>query len=187
MKEQLSENKDFIIQIKGLKIGKYEYDFPIGGSFFKSFGNTQILDASVDVKIVIEKGGGWMNVVCDADGYLVVECDRCLDELELPVDFTASMAVKFAKTDDDPQSDEFLVVDPTDGELDLSQFIYDYICVNMPLQRVHAEGKCNPQMMERLGGLGSGKGNDAENGGETNSPFGVLQQLLDNKGNKNNN
>ena len=78
-------------------------------------------------------------------------------------------------------------MDPTDGELDLSQFIYDYICVNMPLQRVHAEGKCNPQMMERLGGLGSGKGNDAENGGETNSPFGVLQQLLDNKGNKNNN
>ena len=27
MKEQLSGNKDFIIQIKGLKIGKYEYDF----------------------------------------------------------------------------------------------------------------------------------------------------------------
>lgn len=185
MKEQLSDNKDFIIQIKGLKIGKYEYDFPIDGAFFKSFGNTQIFDAAVDVKIVIEKGGGWMNVTCIAEGNLTVECDRCLDELELPVDFTASMAVKFAKTDEDPQSDEFLVVDPTDGELDLSQFIYDYICVNMPLQRVHQEGECNPQMMAKLGGLDAGnRSNEEENGNNANSPFGALQQLLDNKANK---
>ena len=181
MKEQLSGNKDFIIQIKGLKIGKYEYDFPIDGSFFSEFGNTQILDAEVDVKIIIERGGGWMNVTCIAEGELTVECDRCLDELDLPVDFTASMAVKFAKTDDDPQSDEFLVVDPTDGELDLRQFIYDYICVNMPLQRVHPDGECNPVMMEKLGGLGTDKRADEENNSNSNSPFGMLQQLLNDK------
>ena len=121
-----------------------------------------------------------MNVTCIAEGNLTVECDRCLDELELPVDFTASMAVKFAKTDEDPQSDEFLVVDPTDGELDLSQFIYDYICVNMPLQRVHPDGECNPQMIARLGGLDAGGVKEEENG-NVNSPFGDLQKLLDNK------
>ena len=68
MREQLSDNKDFIIQIKGLKIGKYEYGFLVDGAFFKRFGNTQVFDAAVDVRILLEKGSGWMNVVCEADG-----------------------------------------------------------------------------------------------------------------------
>ena len=41
----MAENKDFIIQIKGLQIGKHEYDFPIDGSFFRNFENSMILDA----------------------------------------------------------------------------------------------------------------------------------------------
>ncbi len=181
MKAQHIENKDFIIQIKGLKIGKYEYGFPIDGAFFKDFDNTFIFDASINVKIVLEKGGGWMNVTSYVTGTVTVECDRCLDDLQLPVDFKASMAVKFAKTDDDPQSDEFLVVDPLDGELDLRQFIYDYICVNMPLQRVHEEGECNPQMLEKLNGLNAVGVQKEKEGNSANSPFGALEELLKNK------
>ncbi len=180
MREQFIENKDFIIQIKGLSIGKHNYTFSVDGSFFRSFGNDYIFDADLTAEVVLEKGGGWMNVTCDVTGYVVVECDRCLDELELPIDFTSSMAVKFAKTDDDPQSDEFLVVDPSDGELDLSQFIYDYICVNMPLQSVHEEGECNPEVVAKLKSL-SEREDDEKNGNENNSPFGALGELLKNK------
>lgn len=180
MREQHFENKDFIIQIKGLKTGKHEYDFPVDGAFFRGFENTQIIEASLDVKIIIERGGGWMNVTSSICGTVTVECDRCLDNLDLPVDFTASLAVKFAKTDEDPQSDEFLVVDPLDGELDLSQFIYDYVCVNLPLQRVHKEGECNPQMMAKLSGLNGGNIKQ-DNSIETNSPFGALGEMLKNK------
>lgn len=180
MREQQIENKDFIIQIKGLKIGKYEYDFPVDGAFFKAFENTQILDASLDVKIILERGGGWMNVESIIRGSVTVECDRCLDDLQLPVDFNASLAVKFAKSDEDPQSDEFLVVDPSDGELDLSQFIYDYVCVNLPLQKVHEEGECNPQMIARLSGMDA-ESIKEEDDKEVNSPFGALGELLKNK------
>ena len=180
MREQQIENKNFIIQIKGLKIGKYEYDFPVDGAFFREFENTQILDASLDVRVVLERGGGWMNLTSSIKGTVTVECDRCLDDLDLPVDFNANLSVKFAKSDEDPQSDEFLVVDPSDGELDLSQFIYDYVCVNLPLQKVHEEGKCNPQMIARLGGLDADNDNHEDNL-ETNSPFGALADMLKHK------
>ena len=52
----MSENKDFIIQIKGLKIGKHNYGFPIDGSFFGSFENSLILDADLQADVVLEKG-----------------------------------------------------------------------------------------------------------------------------------
>ena len=80
----MPENKDFIIQIKGLQIGKHEYDFPIDGSFFRNFENSQILDADLDAEVLLEKGSGWMNVEADITGYVTVECDRCLEDVEIP-------------------------------------------------------------------------------------------------------
>ncbi len=149
--EKMTGNKDFIIQIKGLQAGKHEYEFSVDGSFFKRFENSQILDASLSVGVELEKGGGWMNLNCNIAGTVAVECDRCLDELEIPMNFSASVAVKSAVTDDDPQDDGFIIIDPSEGELDLTQFIYDYICINLPLQKVHSEGGCNTEMMRKLG------------------------------------
>ena len=62
----------------------------------------------------------------------------------------------------------------------MSQFIYDYVCVNLPLQKVHEEGKCNPQMIARLGGLDADNDNHEDNL-ETNSPFGALADMLKHK------
>ena len=176
----MAENKDFIIQIKGLQIGKHEYDFPIDGSFFREFENSQILDADLDAEVVLEKGSGWMNVEADITGYVTVECDRCLDDVELPMDFSCSMAVKFAKDLSDDDGDEFIIMDPADGELDLTQFLYDYVCLNLPLQKVHQDGECNSEMMAKLAGVNSAAGKDVDEVAQ-NSPFGALKGLFDNK------
>ena len=174
------ENKDFIIQIKGLQIGKHYYEFPICGSFFKNFENSQILDADLQAEIELEKGGGWMNVTATVTGDVTVECDRCLDDVILPMDFDCTMAVKFAKSLEDDDADEFIIMDPTDCELDLSQFLYDYVCLNLPLQKVHEEGECNEQMIAKLGSVNAHSHKDDEELA-ANSPFGALKGLFDKK------
>lgn len=171
----MAENKGFIIQIKGLQIGKHDYEFPINGAFFKDFENTQIKAANLNAHVELEKGSGWMKVNCDILGEVTVECDRCLEDMEVPMDFTTSVAVKFAKTNSDPMDDEFIIMDPTEGELDLSQFLYDYICINLPLQSVHEQGKCNPDMIKKLGEI---EALETEGDNSANSPFGALKELL---------
>ena len=142
---------DYKIQISGLAQGKHDYEFPVKGDFFKEFGNSQIKDAALVAKVVLDKGSGWMNVSCNVVGTILTECDRCLDDLEIPMNFTADIAVKTAKLGEEIEStDEFLIIDPSDGELDLKQFIYDYICVNVPLKKEHEEGRCNPKMLKKL-------------------------------------
>ena len=113
--KKMADNKEFIIQIKGMQIGKHHYDFPIEGSFFKEFDNSLILDANLDAEVELEKGSGWINVTCSITGDVTVECDRCLDDLVIPMDFECTMAVKFAKSVENSDNDEFIIMDPTDG------------------------------------------------------------------------
>lgn len=178
MNSSNNSDNEFIISIKGLPEGRHAYEFNVGHSLFEYYGNTQVSDADVCVKIEVEKGRGWMNVTNCSKGTVTVECDRCLDDLLLDVDFTASMAVKFSKegAGEVEADDEFLIVNPSDGELDLRQFIYDYICINMPVTRVHKEGECNAGMIDRL------KMNSVQESTEGgNLPFEGLNELLDKK------
>lgn len=169
---------DYAIHIGGVAAGKSEYEFEVKGELFREFGNTQVLDADIVVKAVLEKGSGWMNLVCAGSGTVVVECDRCLEELELPIAFESNLAIRPAKLGEEPEvSDEFIVVDPSEAEVDIKQFIYDTICVNIPLKRVHRQGDCNPQMEERLKNLRAEDGKGQEDS-DTYSPFSALKDLL---------
>ena len=38
-----------------------------------------------------------------------------------------------------------------DIQIHMSQIVYDYVCLSLPLQRVHPEGECNPDTVRFLG------------------------------------
>ncbi len=175
----MSETKGFTIQVNGLITGKHEFEFPVDYSFFESFGNKQVFNASLVAEIELEKGVNYMSVNAYIQGSVTVECDRCLDKLELPVEVDSSIAVKSTKlvVEISEEEDEYILVDTDDGELDLKQFIYDEICINLPIQCVHEEGECNAVMIDKLkvvdpvneeGELSTG-----------NSPFGALKSMLE--------
>ncbi len=177
----MSEIKGFTIEISGLSAGKHLYEFPVSYSFFENFGNLQVLDASLIAEIELEKGGDWMNVNAYIHGTVTVECDRCLDKLELPVEVDSSVAVGSSKIVIENSEDDLdsMVIDAEDGELDLSQFIYDEICVSLPIQCVHNDGECNTEMINKLRNV-----EPISEDGELsigNSPFNALKNLLDNK------
>lgn len=91
-----------------------------------------------------------MQITINITGTVALDCDRCLDNLILPASTNGELAVRFGKEEDSNPADDLLVLDPSEGEIDLSQYIYDSICVSLPLQRVHPEGQCNPEMMKKL-------------------------------------
>ena len=174
----MSDNKNYVIPIKGLSQGKHLYEFSVDGDFFKQYGNQYIKDASLDVEVELERGGGWMNVHSNIGGTVTMECDRCLDDVDVPLDINASLAVKFTKLDEhDADDDQFILMDTSEAELDVIQLIYEYVCSNLPVQVVHEDGECNPEMINRL----SGKEIKQEDEQHSISPVGDLKQMLENK------
>ena len=71
-----------------------------------------------------------------------------------------------------------LVIDRSESELNLNQFVYDYICLSLPLVKVHPEGKCNPEMLRYLSDRA---GSEDAGESETVRPFEGLKDLLENK------
>ncbi len=149
------EDVGFLIPLNGLASGRTEFRWGADGKFFGSFGNTEILDADIDVSATVEKSGHDLKVDCHMSGSVTVLCDRCMDELVMPVDVEAGFDVRYGEapqdeTEDDGGERETLYVDPVESCLDMGQIVYDYVCLSLPMQRFHEDGKCNPVAMTRL-------------------------------------
>jgi uncharacterized metal-binding protein YceD (DUF177 family) len=86
-------------------------------------------------------------------GSVIVTCDRCLDDLEVPVDFSSKLFVKFGDTTEE-QTDEIIVLSHAEHELDISQYIYEFAHLSLPFKRVHPDKKgkstCNKEMLKKL-------------------------------------
>ena len=148
-------NDKFIIPLNGLAAGMTDFSWQAGKEFFDSFENSEILDAHLDADVRVEKSGRYIGVDCDVRGAVTVECDRCLDELDMPIDVEIKLSVKYGseESSEEPQQGEreVIFIPETDAEMDMSQIIYDYVCLSLPMQRMHDEGECNPEVMKRYG------------------------------------
>ena len=118
----------FVISVKGLKAGRSHFDWHADGEFFKTFENSEVLDADLRIAVEVNNLGSSVEVECEIEGTVVVICDRCLENLTLPVHTSFD----------------------GEGHLDLNQDIYDYVCISLPMQRVHEDGGCNEETLKYL-------------------------------------
>ena len=171
----------FIISLNGLAQGRSEFCYRVGEEFFGAFGNSEISDADIAVEVAVEKANGFIGVDCSIRGTLTLPCDRCLEPLTLPVENFARLSVKFGLEPAEAPlpmegEREILYLSDADTDLDLSQTVYDYTLLALPMQKVHAEGECNPETLKYL----SREETAAETSEVgTDSPFAALKALMD--------
>jgi uncharacterized metal-binding protein YceD (DUF177 family) len=172
-------NENFIIPLNGLTAGKNEFFLHAGKEFFDSFENEEIFDADLQIRVLVEKSGRYIGVDCDIEGEVTVECDRCLEMLDMPVDVQVRLSVKFGEEEaseiGQETEREVIFVKEDEAELDMSQIIYDYACLALPMQRVHEDGECDPEAMKYYG-LRAEPDGSAEEDGE--NPFSALKNMF---------
>ena len=152
----MKSNVDTEIQFSGLKPGRYEYDYRLDREFFEMFENENLREGSVDFKVVLVKTEREMVFSFSYRGLMKTECDRCLGEMEVPVEGEEKLSVTFSDTATSESEDE--VVLPTNAyKIDLAQWMYEYVAVAMPLRHVHPDDEdgnptCDPTMLQYLVG-----------------------------------
>ncbi len=174
--------ENFTVPINGLAQGRTEFRRRVGKTFFERFENSEILAADLDVEVSVEKSGRFIGVDCAIEGDVTVTCDRCLADLKMPVQTGFSLSVKFGSEPSDDtgvveNGREIVWLPESDADFDLSQIVYDYVCLSLPVQRVHPDGECDPATLKYLG---SGEGESESPAPEAASlPFASLKELMD--------
>ena len=169
----------FIIPLNGLASGESRFFWHAGKEFFDSYDNSEILAADIDIEVVVEKSGRYLGIDCDIEGSVSVECDRCLEDLDIPVGTQVKLSVKYGSEENSENHQEgereIIFIPADDAELDLSQIIYDYVCVSLPMQRMHEPGECNPEAMKYYS---ASPGHDIFNEEEEMNPFAALKDMF---------
>ena len=123
----------FVAQLRTLRTGTSEFVWKAGRQFFEEFGDSGILDADITVTALVSNHGLTIGVKAAIAGSVTVPCDRCLENLVIPVD------TSFEET-----------YTPESDVLDISQEVYDYVLTFLPMVRVHPEGECNGETTKYL-------------------------------------
>jgi uncharacterized metal-binding protein YceD (DUF177 family) len=95
-----------------------------------------------------------MVLLFNMKGSVMLTCDRCLDEFDIPVDSQTKLIVNFGK-DNSEDSEEIITISESENEINVAQFIYESIHLALPMKRVHPDDEkgnstCNSEVMKKL-------------------------------------
>lgn len=145
----MKASREYRIAFRGLSDGSHDFHWEIDKSFFEKYPDSEIRDAQVRVNVILTKSNRLFELKFLISGDVVVACDRCLDDLTLNVGIDQNIVVRESDSGEE-SNDDILFITPSDYELDLAQIIYELIILSLPMRKVHEEGQCNVEMMERL-------------------------------------
>jgi uncharacterized metal-binding protein YceD (DUF177 family) len=157
----MKHNREFEIAWQGLKPGVHTFQYEIGDRFMDEREvERDFKDLDAQVSVNFDKKTNFFLLHVDIDGSVTVPCDRCGDEFKLRLWDEFDLLIKLSGEDADEIDEESDVVFIPRSEtvIDLSNWLYEFIMLSIPLQRVHPEKEdgtpgCNPQALKLLSQL----------------------------------
>ena len=150
------------IDLKGLNKEVTIFEWDLDKQFFDALDQTEVESGALHVSLSIRKASGFFELLFHTVGNVEITCDRCLDLMEQPIATDNRLLAKLGSTDS--EDDDTVTVDENEGILDTAWYIYEFIALAIPIQHVHATGKCNPAMTKALEELSADRIGDEESG-----------------------
>ena len=155
----MGHRRDFEIAFVGLKPGIHEYNYEIADKFFVEFQQQDFRNCNARVKLLLEKNNSFMLMKFEIGGSLEVTCDRCNNNLPFELWDEFRITVKMVEDpevmNDQEEDPDVYYIGRGDSHLDVSNWIYEFINLSIPMQKVCSFEKmdgphCNPTALDVL-------------------------------------
>jgi len=145
---------EYIIPIGGLSVGDHRYTYKIDDTFFSNFEYFDTDKGMLDLEIDLVKESNLIDFKFHFKGWVELVCDRCLDKFNMNIEDNFRLIVNYGETFEEV-SDEVITIPTTEKNIDLSQYIYEYINLMFPIKKAHPDDEdgnstCNKEMTDRL-------------------------------------
>ena len=144
----------YAVRISGLGEGEHDFSFELDKQFFASFEHPEIENGNIRALVIVEKKHGVLALHFSLEGEVEVVCDRCLERFMTEINASQIIFVKIGESPGEME-DDVVVIRKDDHEIEVGQYMYEFIILALPFKRIHpsdSEGNsmCNPEMLEKL-------------------------------------
>ena len=149
----MPSSSPFVIPIVGLSEGEHKYSYVLNDVFFENFENTPVKSGRFEVDVMINKKSNHLELNFDISGVEHTVCDRCLADIDLPVTGSLPLIVKYDSAE--REEDEVVYISYNQASLDLSKYIYEFICLQVPMVKLYncdhdPAANCNMEVLNKL-------------------------------------
>ncbi|MCK4664510.1 MAG: DUF177 domain-containing protein [Bacteroidales bacterium] len=144
----------YSIPFHGLNEERCKYNFFVDNKFFEQFENSEIENGQADVRVILEKNINSLVLEFDITGKVLVECNRCLELFYLPIKYKGNIFAKIGNENFEDTNGNVHIAH-TLNELNIAQYIYEFINLSLPIKRVHPDDDngnslCNKEMLKKI-------------------------------------
>jgi uncharacterized metal-binding protein YceD (DUF177 family) len=128
--------KAFSVNIIGLSNKVHQFQYEFGDEFFAAYGSGLISKGQFKADVELNKHETFIEATFKITGHANLICDRSLDPFEYPIDFKKKIVFKYGDTDAE-LSDEIIMIHRDTDTLELGQYIYEFIGLEIPIKKLH--------------------------------------------------
>lgn len=128
------------VNIIGLSNKVHQFDFEIGKEFFSHYGTGLISQGNFEAKVTLDKRETFIEARFLIKGTTELVCDRSLDPFQHSIEIDKKIVFKYGEADEE-LSDEIIVIHRDTDSLELGQYIYEFISLEVPMKKLHPRFK----------------------------------------------
>ena len=144
----------YSIPVQGLKLGSHQFKFTLDNAFFALFEDSPIETGLVDFEISLDKQSDMLLLNFELSGHVGAECDRCTAQINLPIEDSRRLIVKYTE-DDVEEEDEVMFMHREGAQFNVAQYLYEFVVLALPISNVYDCQKepnppCNFEVLKHL-------------------------------------
>lgn len=128
--------QDYNIDIFKLSNNRHQYSFVFDDSFFSLFEGSLVSKGDGEVDLILLKSDSFMELKFEITGQIELICDRSLEPFWFDFAINNKLLLKFGD-DWEEISDEILMMPRNEQTINVSQFIYEFIGIAIPMKKLH--------------------------------------------------
>ena len=132
----MKQDAGYVIGFSGLANGNYTFHFPIRDSFFAALEFSEVRKGNLEADVTLERETHALLLGFHIRGTVHVLCDHCAEYFDLQVEGRPRLIVKLG-TSYHEENEEEITVPEQEGEINLHQYLYEFIALMIPYRRIH--------------------------------------------------
>lgn len=167
------------VNIIGLSNKVHPFQFEIGEEFFRQYGTGLVSEGTFHADVSLDKRETFIEASFHIQGSAKLICDRSLDPFSKPMKINKKIVFKYGDTDEE-LSDEIIMIHRDTDSLELGQYIYEFINLEVPIKKLHPryEGELEtPEESEGKIIYTSGDSSEDDNGEDIDPRWEKLKKL----------